>query len=216
MKWWFGLLCGLAFNVQAETFDAKVIAVLDGDTVLVLRGTHKLKVRPRDGGAEPSGAGEAASHLLPQSAGSASKVLKVRLADIDAPEKAQPYGKQSRRSLCELACKREVQIEQRAVDQYKRIIGTLYVAGLNVNQEQVRRGMAWEYSYYHRDRTYLDLQSEARTAQRGLWQQNAPEPPWQWRKEHPRHVPGEASRLREGVPDGRSRTSGLRPTVSRP
>ncbi|MDP2761897.1 MAG: DUF3641 domain-containing protein [Sideroxyarcus sp.] len=78
MKWWFVLLCSLVFSVQAETFDAKVIAVLDGDTVLVLRGAQKVKVRPRHGGAEPSGAGEAASHLLPQTAGFASNVSEVR------------------------------------------------------------------------------------------------------------------------------------------
>jgi glucokinase len=37
------------------------------------------KVRPRHGGAEPSGAGVSASHLLPQTAGFASNVSKVRV-----------------------------------------------------------------------------------------------------------------------------------------
>ena len=36
------------------------------------------EVRPQHGGAEPSGAGVAASHLLPQSAGFASNVSEVR------------------------------------------------------------------------------------------------------------------------------------------
>ena len=39
---------------------------------------HVEKVRPRHGGAEPSGAGVAATHLLPQTAGFASNVSKVR------------------------------------------------------------------------------------------------------------------------------------------
>ena len=41
-------------------------------------GYRIVPVRPRHGGAEPSGAGVAASHLLPQSAGCASNVSKVR------------------------------------------------------------------------------------------------------------------------------------------
>ncbi|MCR4299505.1 MAG: DedA family protein [Gallionella sp.] len=39
---------------------------------------HVEKLRPRHGGAELSGAGVAASHLLPQTAGFASNVSKVR------------------------------------------------------------------------------------------------------------------------------------------
>lgn len=152
MKGWFALLCSLVFSVQAETFEAKVIAVLDGDTVLVLREHQKIK---------------------------------VRLADIDAPEKAQPFGKQSRESLRALVHKQPVQVESRAVDQYARVIGNLTKDGLNVNQEQVRRGMAWEYSHYHADKTYLELQSEAQQAKRGLWIEAEPQAPWLWRREHP-------------------------------
>lgn len=152
MKWWFVLLCSLAFSAQAETFKAKVIAVLDGDTVLVLRGTQKVK---------------------------------VRMVDIDAPERQQPYGRRSRRALCEMVCRREVQLETRAVDQYGRLLATLYVDGINVNQEMVRQGYAWEYSRFHADTTYRALQSEAQQARRGLWSQAAPQAPAQWRKQHP-------------------------------
>ncbi|GAB1235163.1 thermonuclease family protein [Ferrigenium sp. UT5] len=152
MKRWCGLLFCLVFSAQAETFDAKVIAVLDGDTVLVLRDQQKIK---------------------------------ARLLAIDAPEKTQPYGRRSRRSLCELVCKRDVRLETQAVDQYKRLLATLYVDGRNINQEQVRRGMAWEYSHHHADQTYLALQQEAQQARRGLWADAEPTPPWQWRRAHP-------------------------------
>jgi ATP-dependent DNA helicase Rep len=43
-----------------------------------LPDSNVLKVRPRHGAAEPTGAGVAASHLLPQTAGCASNVLKVQ------------------------------------------------------------------------------------------------------------------------------------------
>lgn len=54
-------------------------------------GYRIIPVRPRHGGAEPSGAGVAASHLLPQSAGYASNVSEVRpLVNEVLGEKAYP------------------------------------------------------------------------------------------------------------------------------
>lgn len=152
MRTLVALCCCLALSAQAETFSAKVIVVMDGDTVMVLR----------DG-----------------------KKLRIRLGNIDAPEKAQAYGRQSRESLLEMVGKKQVQIEGQAIDQYGRTVGLISVDGHDVNQEQVRRGMAWEYSHYHTDKIYIALQSEAQRARRGLWSQNEPQAPWQWRKQHP-------------------------------
>ena len=177
MKYLLALCCCIALSAQAETFTAKVIVVMDGDTVMVLREGQKIK---------------------------------IRLANIDAPEvghagmggkapnsqKAQPFGKQSRDSLLEMVGKKQVQIDSQAVDQYGRLVGLISVDGLNINEEQVRRGMAWEYSHYHRDKTYRALQSEARQAQRGLWAQYNPQAPWEWRKLHPSSKPGLQDRWR--------------------
>lgn len=113
------------------------------------------------------------------------KTAKVRLANIDAPEKAQPFGKQARQSLRELVYKKQVRIDSRAVDQYGRIVGLVAVDGLDVNREQMRRGMAWAYSYRNDDESYIALQSEAQQAQRGLWAAPEPQAPWQWRRQHP-------------------------------
>jgi endonuclease YncB( thermonuclease family) len=157
------LCCCIALSAQAETFTAKVIVVMDGDTVMVMREGQKVK---------------------------------IRLANIDAPEKAQPFGKQSRDSLLQMLSKQTVQIDSQAVDQYGRTIGMISVGGLNVNEEQVRRGMAWEYSHYHRDETYRALQSEASLARRGLWAQNNLQAPWDWRKSHPPSKPGLPNRWR--------------------
>ena len=110
MRALLALCCCVALSTQAETFTAKVIVVMDGDTVMVLREGQKIK---------------------------------IRLANIDAPEKEQPFGKQSRDSLLEMVGKKQVQIDSQAVDQYGRLVGLISVDGLNVNEEQVRRGMAW-------------------------------------------------------------------------
>ncbi len=146
-----GLVCASPV-CGAEQFAAKVIVVLDGDTVLVLRGEQKVR---------------------------------IRLANIDAPEKAQSGGMASRASLSELVLRKNVQVDSQAIDQYGRTVATLRVDGQNVNEEQVRRGMAWEYSHHHRDRRYIALQREAQAARRGLWAEADPMPPWHWRKLHP-------------------------------
>ncbi|MDH2917002.1 MAG: thermonuclease family protein [Gallionella sp.] len=145
------LLCCVALNAQAETFDAKVIMVMDGDTVMVLKGKQKIK---------------------------------VRMVHIDAPEKDQAFGKQSRESLQEMVGKKTVRIDSQAVDQYGRVIGMISVDGVNVNQEQIKRGMAWENTHFHSDKRYLAMQAEAQQSRHGLWAQTDPEAPWSWRKLH--------------------------------
>lgn len=154
-------LCAVLLIVSgwahAAVTSGKVIAVLDGDTVLVKR---------------------------------ASGLLKIRLADIDAPEKAQPFGESSRRSLSEMVLGKQVNINSQAIDQYGRMVAHLEVSGLKVNAEQIRRGMAWEYSRFHSNRELLALQEEARQEPLGLWALTEPTPPWEWRKLHP-HTPAE-------------------------
>jgi len=139
-------------SAQAGVFSAKVIAVLDGDTLLVTRG---------------------------------DKPVKLRLAEIDAPEKAQPYGTASQKSLSDMVMGKQVQVESRAVDDYGRIVAIVSMDGLDVNREQVRRGLAWEYSRFHSNKELLALQREAQLAKRGLWAGEDIVEPSQWRKQHP-------------------------------
>lgn len=108
--------------------------------------------------------------------------LRIRLAQIDAPEKAQAFGKVSRQNLADLVAGRFVQIEAIDVDKYKRIIGRVEIAGRDVSAEQVRAGMAWVYRKYATDSSLYALESRAKAEQRGLWQDNNPIAPWDWRK----------------------------------
>lgn len=114
-----------------------------------------------------------------------NNVLSVRLADIDAPEKAQPGGAAARNSLAELVNGKALEISSVSMDQYGRMVAKVRVDFLDVNAEQVRRGMAWEYSLYHGNKALVALQKEAQAAKRGLWAQTNPTPPADWRKAHP-------------------------------
>lgn len=114
--------------------------------------------------------------------------FKIRLAGIDAPEKKQPFGQVSKKSLSDLVFNQTVQVDWSKVDRYKRLVGKVWVNDLDANLEQVRRGLAWHYTKYSNEQpledrqSYLAAQEDARASQTGLWVEPNPIPPWDWRK----------------------------------
>ena len=109
--------------------------------------------------------------------------VRVRLAEIDAPESKQAFGTRSRQSLHELCHGKSAQVQDNGRDRYGRTIGQVTCAGIDANAEQVRRGMAWVYDRYaRRDSPLYALQDQARAARAGLWTDVRPVPPWEWRQ----------------------------------
>jgi len=108
--------------------------------------------------------------------------IKVRLAQIDSPEKKQPYGQTAKQSLAALCFGVVAKIHPAARDRYGRTVAQVQCRGLDVNREQVRLGMAWVYDKYVEDRTLYEDQAQARAAKRGLWALPRPVAPWEWRK----------------------------------
>lgn len=111
-----------------------------------------------------------------------SRPVRVRLAQIDAPERAQAFGARSRQALSALAFKQVATVADAGPDRYGRQLGTVFVAGVNVNAEMVNQGMAWAYRRYVTDRALIDLEGQARAARRGLWVDPAPIEPWLYRR----------------------------------
>jgi len=105
----------------------------------------------------------------------AKRQVKIRLADIDAPEAAQPFGTRSRRSLAAICFNKVARVHTHGKDRYGRTIATVYCAGIDANAEQVNRGMAWVFDRYARPDSPLQaLEDEARAAGRGLWSDPRP------------------------------------------
>ena len=113
---------------------------------------------------------------------------KIRLAGIDAPEKAQPFGNRSKESLSELAFDKDASVETEKLDRYGRSVGKVLVNGHDVNLVQVERGMAWFYRQYQREQSpedrklYDAAEAIAKVEKRGLWRDADPMPPWDFRK----------------------------------
>lgn len=107
---------------------------------------------------------------------------KVRLAEVDAPELGQDYGKVSREALAEMVFGKTVTVSEEGKDRYGRWIAHVQVNGIDVNRQQVATGNAWHYSDYSRDPTLATLQTDAQTRRLGLWSQPEPVPPWDFRQ----------------------------------
>ena len=127
---------------------------------------------------------------------------RIRLGGIDAPEKDQPYGKESTQSLLELTSGKTVVIEYEKYDRYKRIIGKVLVdppgevfcmaldcvKKIDAGLEQIKRGLAWHYKKYQSEQSVEDrgaygvAEVEAREKLLGLWKSDKPMAPWSWRR----------------------------------
>jgi endonuclease YncB( thermonuclease family) len=112
-----------------------------------------------------------------------AREVEVRLADLDAPERDQPFGWEAKLELIEILRGRTVRFIPREVDRHGRIIARVWIGELDVNRELVRRGLAWFYPAFAQDASFLCEERRARAARVGLWVQSSPQPPWQRRRE---------------------------------
>jgi endonuclease YncB( thermonuclease family) len=144
-------------NLTKNFISGKVIGIADGDTVTVLTEEHEQ--------------------------------YKVRLAGIDCPEKAQAFGNLAKKTLSKKVFSQNVRIENRGIDQYGRTLGIVIMGDIDINEYMILQGVAWHYKKYantqpqeEADR-YSKAEDIARNNKKGLWIQDNPTPPWQFRAE---------------------------------
>jgi endonuclease YncB( thermonuclease family) len=106
----------------------------------------------------------------------------VRLLGVDAPEKRQAYGERAKQFTADLAFDRTVTVRTAGRDRNGRLLGEVVLPdGRSLNQELVRAGYAWWFRKYSRDGRLARLEEEARQRRRGLWVDEAPQAPWDYR-----------------------------------
>jgi len=146
-----------------EVFSAKVLKVLDADTVVVDR-KGELIIR----------------------------LAAVDAPETAHPERGkpgQPYGEEAAafaRALCE---GKTVKILVSEIDKYGRTIGTVTLRdGRGLQEELLRGGWAWWNFFFNKDAALNALENEAIQAGRGLWAgkklggERSPEAPWVFRR----------------------------------
>lgn len=111
--------------------------------------------------------------------------IKIRIAGIDAPEVAQPYGIEARNYARKILQDKKVRVYLEPGETYGRKLGIVITEdGLNFNYEMVATGHAWWYSYYSKDKYLEAAFKHAQSNDLGLWGTISPVAPWEWRKEH--------------------------------
>lgn len=114
---------------------------------------------------------------------------KIRLMGIDAPESHQPFGQKSKTQLSAMTFNREATAECGKIDKYHRRICKIVVAGVDINLEQIKSGMAWHYKQYANEQSPSDREDytvgefNAKIRRLGLWSDKNPIPPWDWRRQ---------------------------------
>lgn len=147
----------IEINKSNEKIKYKVIKVSDGDTISV----KILKNGVLDG-----------------------DLIKVRLYGVDAPEKDQDFGYESKKALMNYVSNKTIEIDIKSKDRYGRSVGILYVDGRNINEELLRDGYVWYYEQYDKnnERSRL-LQENAMKNKLGLFSKKGYIEPWKFRKE---------------------------------
>ncbi|OCG22909.1 MULTISPECIES: thermonuclease family protein [unclassified Gilliamella] len=109
--------------------------------------------------------------------------IRVRLSDIDAPEKKQAYGNVSRKYLASLIAGKNVFVKENKKDIYKRTLGTIFLNKVNINAKMVESGYAWAYRYkgVANNKIMVKLEARAKQNKKGLWKDKHPIAPWDFR-----------------------------------
>lgn len=124
--------------------------------------------------------------LRPINSNNSADDFKLRLTDIDAPERNQAFGIKSRRALIKLCQgKNSIATAQiSGIDKYQRSLGRLQCKQVDASYYQAKYGFAWYYPQYSNNASIYEAAKNARRLTLGLWVDENPTPPWVWRHTH--------------------------------
>lgn len=134
------------------TFTAKVVGVKDGDTVVVLDSLNNQTT--------------------------------LRLAEVDCPEKSQPFGTKAKQFTSDQIYLKTIKYVVTDTDRYGRSIAMIYYDTDNkyLSAEIIKAGMGWHYKRYSTSKELANFETKARKEKIGLWVDNNPIDPSEWRK----------------------------------
>jgi len=121
------------------------------------------------------------------------KNMTCRLYGIDSPEtpkrdrKGQPYSKEAGKELRQLIYGQKVEVITTGEKTHGREVCIIKKDGKDINLEMVRRGYAWAYRKHLKSpyaSEYIEAENRARDQKLGIWQEDNPLPPWEFKKRY--------------------------------
>jgi micrococcal nuclease len=111
-----------------------------------------------------------------------STLIRVRLANIDCPERKQPFSKRAKQFASDAIFGKNIEISVLKKDRYGRFIANVFYDNKkNLSKELLKAGFAWHYVKYSNDLTLQELEDAAKKNKEGLWQDKNSIAPWDWR-----------------------------------
>lgn len=156
MKYSFKLILIIlitTFTYSQTTLTAKVVGIKDGDTVVVLDSLNNQ--------------------------------ITLRLAGVDCPEKSQPFGTKAKQFTSDQIYLKTIKYVVTDTDRYGRSIAMIYYDEDNkyLSAEIIKAGMGWHYKRYSTSKELALLEDNAKKNKIGLWIDNNPTEPSEWRKQ---------------------------------
>lgn len=112
-------------------------------------------------------------------------LIKIRLYGIDAPERKQPYGDDSKKFAEDTSLQQKVEVEPKSKpDRYGRTVAVVYLAsGVSLQESLLKAGLAWVWSRFCTNcADWEALKTKAQKLKRGIWADANPISPWEWRQ----------------------------------
>lgn len=140
-------------SFSQTTLKAKVVGIKDGDTVVVLDSLNNQTT--------------------------------LRLAEVDTPEKNQPFGTKAKQFTSDQIYLKTIKYIVTDTDRYGRSIAKIYYDEDNkyLSAEIIKAGMGWHYKRYSTSKELALLEDNAKKNKIGLWIDNNPIAPSEWRKQ---------------------------------
>jgi endonuclease YncB( thermonuclease family) len=113
-------------------------------------------------------------------------LVKIKLYGIDAPEMEQDYGQTARNLTATLVAGRNIEIEQKDVDQLGRMVGLVNIDGQSLNALIVQNGFAWVDRQDCKEKLcsgWIKAEESAQSKRKGMWAAPNIAPPWEWRNQ---------------------------------
>ena len=134
------------------TLTAKVVAIKDGDTVVVLDSLNYQTT--------------------------------LRLAEVDCPEKSQPFGTKAKQFTSDQIYLKTIKYVVTDIDRYGRSIAMIYYDTDNkyLSAEIIKAGMGWHYKRYSKSKELPTFEDNAKKHKIGLWSELNPIEPSLWRR----------------------------------
>lgn len=105
----------------------------------------------------------------------------IRLANVDAPELGQYYGKVVKAAVSKLILAKVVKVDAYGRDRFGRTIANITVDGKGLDSILISQGWAWHYVQYSHHKYLLIFEDIAKEARLGMWRCQHNVPPWIWR-----------------------------------